>query len=133
VPSDNEAVRLLREDARVEPRCVGHPSKLVHPECRLGRHIPRPFLGRVEQKVYIPRRRGDPKHGRIGLAEGVSAIPVLRHAGIPGEARCLGHVLHLGAPERNPYEIHSNIGAGPLLQPLRLEFGDPEQTLPSRR
>jgi len=42
-------------------------------------------------------------------------------------------VLLLGAPERNPYEIHSNIAAGSLLQPLRLEFGDPEQTLPSRR
>jgi hypothetical protein len=133
MPSANEAVGLLREDTRVESGCVSHPPKLVHPECRFGRQTPHPFLGPVEEEVHIPGRRREPKDGRIGLAEGVSAIPVLRHAGIPGEARCLSHVLLLGAAERNPNEIHSNIGAGSPLQPLCLEFGDPEQTLPSRR
>ena len=42
-------------------------------------------------------------------------------------------LLLLSAAKRHPHQIHSNICAGPLLQPLRLEFGDPEQTLASRR
>jgi len=109
------------------------PSQLVHPKHGLRRQARIPLLVRGEQEIHVPRRLAEPEHRGIFLAESVSAIPVLRHAGIPGEARSLGHVFLLGAAERNPYQIQSNIGAGSLLQPLCLEFGDPEQTLPSRR